>query len=408
MATLPGDGLLIGKLTDYFKRRGDRETASASDALLETRGPGTPWRMAFRDPKNYIVPAALDRAAYVSMLLGQPLLLTGEPGAGKSDFARKLADLFNLGIVQEVHVKTTTLGRDLLYSLDDVARFRDAIDRAQPGQSGQKRVSSRQDSLARKPLSHYVEFNGLGRAILRSAGPDCRVAPVGRDLTEIYAGPVGDGGSIALSELFPREFGAAQGQNPKDRITEPVRSVVLIDEIDKAQRDTPNDLLDAIERMRFDIPELGITVTAQSEYWPIVIITSNAERVLPAPFLRRCVFHRLVTPEDLETLKTILAARLSEDFSRGQLAVDALAIFLNLRKQSQRPPGLSELLAWCLLLQRLGFNESEPLPRDESNLELLEASLSALSKSEVDFDVAKRVLGQWRSGALTRPGGSSP
>ena len=397
MALRPGDNLLIDKLAGYFAGRGAARQAGKPDgdpSLLESRGLGKPWRMAFRDAGNYIVPAALDRAAYVSLLLGQPLLLAGEPGAGKSDFARKLAHIYNLDDVQEVHVKTTTLGRDLLYGFDDIARFRDAnpLDR----------------SAATKPrtVSGYIQFYGLGRAILRSAGPDYEVTPVGRTLGEIYDGPLPPGAKgVKLSALFPAEFGAAEGQDPAKKVTGKERTVVLVDEIDKAQRDTPNDLLDVIERMRFPIPELGITIAASEDHWPIVVITSNAERVLPAPFLRRCIFHRLVTPEDEETLKTILGARMTEHFSAGPVARDALTIFLAMRKQCQRPPGLSELLAWCLLLHRLEFDKRDGgLPTEgEKDVELLETSLSALSKSDADFEVAKRVLAQWRgkAGAAT-------
>lgn len=376
------DSLLIGRLIDRF--RGERGRSAEQTSLLHTHGAGTPWRLAFRDAENYVVPPELDRAAYVALLLGQPLLLTGEPGAGKSDFARKLAQLFNLGEVQEVHVKTTMLGRDLLFDFDDVARFRDTTG----------------DNKTILPLSSYARFYGLGRAILRSAGPDYRVKPTGYGLQEIARSklPLDAEGTISLAELFPPEFGRSEAS--VEKITESMRTVVLIDEIDKAQRDTPNDLLDVIERMRFPIPELGITIEASADYWPIVLVTSNAERTLPAPFLRRCVFHRLTTPEDEGTLKKILSARMTEDFGNGELAKGALKIFLALRRQSQRQPGLSELLAWCLLLQRLGFKHTEPLPSDEKNAALFEASLAALSKSDVDFEAAKRVVSQWKSGTL--------
>ena len=415
MENLSGDDLLIGNLKRFFARSGPDENKPALESLLETRGPGAPWRVVFRNPEHYVVAPALDRAAYVSLLLGQPLLLTGEPGAGKSDFARKLAHLFDLGVVQEVHVKTTTLGRDLLYGFDDVARFRDAIVKVLPRQQEQSgghpssaRAQGTRDpsydpsssSPRPKPLCRYVQFHGLGRAILRAAGPGYRVTPVGRDLGEIYDGSPNEDGSINLVDLFPTEFGAAEGQDVSERVTRQVRTVVLIDEIDKAQRDTPNDLLDTIDRMRFDIPELSITIEAPPDYWPIVIITSNAERTLPAPFLRRCVFLRLVTPEDRETLTKILAGRMTEDFSRGKMAADALNIYLNMRKQSQRPPGLAELLAWCLLLQRLGFDHAAPLARYGKDAELLETSLSALAKTETDFEAAKRVLSQWREGTV--------
>jgi MoxR-like ATPase len=399
MAGTLGGPLLVDKLVGRFGRpRTAEKLAPEYAATDDHRDSGLPWRRAFRNPANYLVGESLDRAAYVSLLLGQPLLLTGEPGAGKSDFARKLAHIFNLGDVQEIHVKTTTSGRDLLYNFDDIGRFRDAT-----AKSGTKKGA--------RPLCEYVRFNALGRAILRSAGPDAKVRPLGRDMDEIYRGEItpDPDGRIPLASLFPPEFGRVKGQDPDAVITTSLRTVVLIDEIDKAQRDTPNDLLDEIERMRFDIPELSITIQASSAYWPIVVITSNAERVLPAPFLRRCIFHRLITPEEEEVLKKIIAARMTEDFSDGPLADDVLTIFLALRKNpGQRPPGLSELLSWCLLLKRLEFDSFKSLPKSGELISLLEASLAALSKTELDFEAAKHVFAQWKAGQLTKSGDRQP
>src|SRR5690606_33200853 len=86
--------------------------------------------------------------------------------------------------------------------------------------------------------------------------------------------------------------------------------VVLIDEVDKAPRDFPNDLLDEIDRMEFEVPEFGWTHSARHR--PIVIITSNSERQLPDPFLRRCVYHYIPFP-DPERLTMILRQRLGAD-----------------------------------------------------------------------------------------------
>jgi MoxR-like ATPase len=389
--------LLIESLRQRFGRS-PAPTAPPTSAR-EVRKPepaektsALPWRVVFRDPEKYIVGATLDRAAYVALLLGQPLLLTGEPGAGKSDFAHKLDHVFNLGGAEELHVKTTTVGRDLLYSFDDIGRFRDAT-----GKTGS----------AVRPLCKYVRFNGLGRAILLSAGPRYPVDPVGREMSEILGRELEPGKQLTLFDLFPAEFGSAEGFDEGDPATGRSRKVVLIDEIDKAQRDTPNDLLDEIERMRFEIPELGIKVESSASHWPIVVITSNAERTLPAPFLRRCVFHRLTTPTDPNLLKTIIAVRMSESFSSSPAVEDALRIFLELRKNpGQRPPGLSELLSWCLLLQRMKF-DGAPLPRDGANVDLLEASLAALSKTEVDFEAAKLVFQNWKDGGFDHPLGQS-
>lgn len=379
-----GGPLLIEGLRDTHGRPASPVAASRRHAENQaTTGVMLPYSRVFRGSDKYLVSSELDRAAYVALLLSQPLLLTGEPGAGKSAFARKIADILNLGEVEEAHVKTTTTGRDLLYSFDDVGRFRDATDKERTGH---------------EPLAKYVRFNGLGRAILRSAGPDEEVELAGREVAEVLGRQLAPDEKLTLGLLFPLEFPDYKQGAGDDPAAGRTRSVVLIDEIDKAQRDTPNDLLDEIERMRFDIPELGITIKSSDTHWPIVIITSNAERSLPAPFLRRCVFHRLVTPGDTKILKTIIAARMSEGFSNSPAIDDVLRIFLDLRDSPvERAPGLSELLSWCLLLDRMKMIKSgNRLPRDTANTRLLEASLAALSKTEADFITAQAVLGRWR------------
>jgi len=92
-----------------------------------------PWDMpkevpagAAPKPPNYLVSKELAAASWVSLLLRQPLLLTGDPGVGKTRFAEKLASDLGLGAPSVIQVKSTTSGRDLLYRFDDLARFRDA------------------------------------------------------------------------------------------------------------------------------------------------------------------------------------------------------------------------------------------------------------------------------------------
>jgi MoxR-like ATPase len=118
--------------------------------------------------------------------------------------------------------------------------------------------------------------------------------------------------------------------------------VVLIDEIDKAPRDLPNDLLDVIESKRFRIDETERELS--TEHPPIVIITSNNERPLPDPFLRRCVFHHIDFPD-----KELLASIVRTHFPNLSGAdADALTQrFLDLRGQPlEKKPATSELLAW--------------------------------------------------------------
>src|SRR5262249_50051270 len=123
----------------------------------------------------------------------------------------------------------------------------------------------------------------------------------------------------------------------------PVHRVVLIDELDKAPRDTPNDLLAEIEDMGFKIPELGLLVQADAGFRPIVIITSNSEKSLPDPFLRRCAYFDIPFPRRYDsrvdkdwpgegTLEQIIEARIDALAGGGTLIEQALDLFQRLRK----------------------------------------------------------------------------
>jgi MoxR-like ATPase len=134
------------------------------------------------------------------------------------------------------------------------------------------------------------------------------------------------------------------------------RCVVLIDEIDKAPRDLPNDLLDIIESKRFTVDEMNKEHTTKEP--PIVVITSNNERQLPEPFLRRCVFHHIKFP-DKQQLARILQTHFGDRLSAG-LAEVAIARFEDLRaRQLEKPPATSELIKWCWVLVRAGVPEAK-------------------------------------------------
>lgn len=134
-----------------------------------------------------------------------------------------------------------------------------------------------------------------------------------------------------------------------------VECVVLIDEIDKAPRDFPNDLLDIVESMRFTVDEMEQEYSTAKP--PIIVITSNNERQMPEPFLRRCVFHHLKFPgRELlaQILQTHFGATLSE-----KLAKVAISRFEELReKQLEKPPATSELIKWMSVLLRAGVPEA--------------------------------------------------
>jgi MoxR-like ATPase len=155
--------------------------------------------------------------------------------------------------------------------------------------------------------------------------------------------------------------------------------VLLIDEIDKADIEFPNDLLRELDEMAFTIPELEETVTARHR--PITIITSNAEKELPDAFLRRCVFHYIAFP-DKERLRRIVDAHLPGlDQALVEAAVER---FYGVRKVEglRKKPSTSELLDWLFVLVRAGVNPSElarrmpflgVLVKQDRDLELLKS-----------------------------------
>ncbi len=123
--------------------------------------------------------------------------------------------------------------------------------------------------------------------------------------------------------------------------------VVLIDEIDKADIEFPNDLLLELDRMQFHVYETGRTV--QAKHRPVVVITSNNEKELPDAFLRRCFFHYIRFP-DREVMERIVATHYPG--IKQELAREALTVFFRLREVPglKKKPATSELLDWLKLL----------------------------------------------------------
>lgn len=131
------------------------------------------------------------------------------------------------------------------------------------------------------------------------------------------------------------------------------QTVVLLDEIDKAPRDFPNDLLDALDRRSFRIPAIDRTIEARIA--PIVVVTSNRESCLPDPFLRRCVFHHIEFPSR-ERLEEIVRERLGTAGLTQRLCTLALARFQEVRAvgELQHRPATAELIGWVRVLLLAG------------------------------------------------------
>jgi MoxR-like ATPase len=199
----------------------------------------------------------------------------------------------------------------------------------------------------------------------------------------------------AVSRLRDSQLGDAKVKDIKNYIRRgklweafdaPARPLLLIDEIDKADIEFPNDLLQELDRMEFYVYETGETVKAKVR--PIVLITSNNEKELPDAFLRRCFFHFIKFP-DPETMRAIVDVHFPK--IKEQLISQALTVFYELRDVPglKKKPSTSELLDWLKLL--LNEDISPETLRQTDPKKVIPPLHGALLKNEQDVHLFERL-----------------
>ena len=292
---------------------------------------------------DYIPSEGLKQAVNVALMLKKPLLLTGDPGTGKSELAYHIARHFGWGKPVYFATRTDSTATDLLYRYDSLAHFHKVnIEKGNCGELTAKDIEG-----------SFIRYVALGQAICDSIGQN--------------------------KEGLPR------------------RRVVLIDEIDKAPRDLPNDILSLIETMTVEVSELKTAKDTNESFYrktgnpmlkPVVILTSNSEKTLPEAFLRRCLFFNIERPDEQQLQRILLSKREIQPGLEQSEALRFIKLFNSIAALVRgKKPATHELILWVWWMRKHGlgceaisnFGETSP------DAGVILSGISILAKSADDW-----------------------
>jgi MoxR-like ATPase len=278
--------------------------------------------------EKYLCDTELAQAFHTARVLGMPLLIEGEPGTGKTELPLQYSKSKSLELfVYPVGSKSTV--DQFVAKFDHIKYLRDSQVEVLNAQREAQGITQKLGTGGRN-TENLDDYVNLGPGAAAYATPD---------------------------------------------------SVLLIDEIDKAPREFPNDLLYALSHRRFILPESGKVIEADEENMPAIVITSNREQELPTAFKGRCIYHYIAFP-DVDLMRNIVLKHYPS--INDELLQNSLRIFYQLRDMRlERSPATRELLNWLKYLRTFDLDEAQ------GKMENL-SSIGVLIKTKMDLDKVKR------------------
>ena len=278
--------------------------------------------VAVPDKPAYAYSEAIVLAVNVALATRRPLLLAGSPGTGKTSLAANVAQVLGWRMYAQT-ITSRTRARDLMWTFDTLRRLSDA------------QASAHTGGASMRPREAYVEPMALWWAF--------------------------DPASAACRGAVPGTAGISPASDPSPGAADP-HVVVLLDEIDKAEPDLPNDLLEALDVQRFKVDDIDPPRLVQAGHQSVLtFITTNGERELPAAFLRRCIVLKLEAPTE-DWLVSIANARfgVSGEPLHRAIAKRVAAMRDAAVRQNLREPSTAEYLDALAACVQLGIDQTSP------------------------------------------------